>query len=159
MRRRTSATLTVKSVFMARRPGAYAVGMPDLGSEPFVSLSTVKRDGTKVPTPVWLVSSAGRLYVWTAATSGKVKRIRNNRDVTLAPCTRRGTVTGPPVAARATIVSVDAHPEVWPVFEAKYGRTLRAILGFEKLVGLLPGRRDRSRSERIYIELEVTEGD
>jgi PPOX class probable F420-dependent enzyme len=128
----------------------------DLGKERFVSLTTLRRDGTPVATPVWVVVAAGLLYVWTGSQTGKAKRIRNNPGVTLAPCTRRGTVTGAAVPAQAVIVSVGERPEIWRLFAAKYGLELRAIVAAERLVGLLRLGRSRRQSERIYVELAVT---
>jgi PPOX class probable F420-dependent enzyme len=49
----------------------------DLRSESFVSITTLRRDGTPVATPTWVVAAAGHLYVWTGSQTGKVKRIRN----------------------------------------------------------------------------------
>lgn len=49
-----------------------------LGRERYVSLATFRRDGRAVPTPVWVAEHAGRLYVFTEGTAGKVKRLRND---------------------------------------------------------------------------------
>ena len=130
--------------------------MADLGSEPFVSITTLRRDGTPVATPVWVVTAAGRLYVWTGSQTGKVKRIRNNPAVMLAPCSRRGTVTGPAVPAQAVIVPVGERLEIWRLFRAKYGLELRAIVAAERLLGLLRLGGSRRHGERIYLELAVT---
>lgn len=128
--------------------------MADVGSERFVSITTLRRDGTPVATPVWAVGAAGRLYVSTGSQTGKVRRIRHNPDVMLAPCTRRGAVTVPAVQAQAVIVPVGERPEIWRLFTAKYGLGLRAITLVERILGLL--RRSRGRGERIYLELAVT---
>lgn len=58
----------------------------------YLLLTTTKRDGTPVPTPVWFQGSNGRYVVVTGATSGKVKRIRNNPRVEVAVCDSRGNV-------------------------------------------------------------------
>ena len=124
-----------------------------------MSITTLRRDGTPVATPVWVVAAAGRLYVWTGSKTGKVKRIRNNPTVTLAPCTRFGTVTGPAVQARAVIVAVGERPEIWRLFTAKYGLQLRAIVGIERILRLPPVQRFRRQRDRIYLELTVTPPD
>jgi uncharacterized protein len=121
-----------------------------------VSLTTLRRDGTPVATPVWVVAAADLLYVWTGSQTGKAKRIRNNPAVTLAPCTRRGTVTGPAVPAQAVIVLVGERPEIWRLFAAKYGLELRAIVAAERLLALLRLRQSPRQSQRIYVELTVT---
>jgi len=65
-----------------------------LADEKFISLTTFRRDGTAVPTPMWFALDGERILVWTSPTAGKAKRIRNNPHVTVAPCTVRGNVTG-----------------------------------------------------------------
>jgi PPOX class probable F420-dependent enzyme len=46
-----------------------------------VCLTTFRKNGEAVPTPVWFAESDGKLYIYTANSSGKVKRIRNNASV------------------------------------------------------------------------------
>ncbi|MFN3220145.1 MAG: PPOX class F420-dependent oxidoreductase [Acidimicrobiales bacterium] len=58
----------------------------------YLLLTTTKRDGTPVPTPVWFQGANGRYVVVTGATSGKVKRIRNNPRVEVAVCDSRGNI-------------------------------------------------------------------
>lgn len=71
----------------------------NLADAQFVALTTFRRDGRAVPTPVWVVPFDGGLGVWTPGSSGKVKRIRRDGAVTLAPCTRGGTPQGDAVPA------------------------------------------------------------
>jgi uncharacterized protein len=128
--------------------------MADPGSARYVSLTTFRRDGTPVPTPVWVAAGPDHLYVWTGSQAGKAKRVRNNPDVLLAPCTARGTVTGPAVRARAVIIPAESRPEIWSRFVAKYGLQLRAIIWAERAVRALR-RNPGSQGERIYLELTV----
>lgn len=58
----------------------------------YVSLTTYRRDGTPVATPVWHVPRGAELWIVTAASSGKVKRIRNNSLARVQPCSIRGAV-------------------------------------------------------------------
>jgi PPOX class probable F420-dependent enzyme len=58
----------------------------------YISLATLRRNGQEVRTPVWFAEQTGTLYVMTRSDSGKYKRIRNNPQVRLAPCTARGKV-------------------------------------------------------------------
>lgn len=79
----------------------------------YLNLETFKKSGEGVKTPVWfaaepsakLDSGDAKLYVYTIGVSGKVKRIRNNASVKIAPCNMRGDVQGDWVSARAEIVS------------------------------------------------------
>ncbi len=75
-----------------------------LSGHRYVSLTTFRKTGKAVATPVWCAGNADRIYVWTNASSGKVKRLRNNRSVTLAPCTYNGRVLGPETSAQAEIM-------------------------------------------------------
>lgn len=64
----------------------------ELGRARYVSLTTYRKDGTAVATPVWAVADGGELYVWTRSDSWKVKRIRNNGRVSVVACDVRGRV-------------------------------------------------------------------
>ncbi|MCX5150448.1 PPOX class F420-dependent oxidoreductase [Streptomyces sp. NPDC048550] len=72
--------------------------LDELDQGKYVSLTTFRKDGTPVATPVWAVADGGELYVWTRSDSWKVKRIRNNGRVTVSACDVRGRVAeGAPV--------------------------------------------------------------
>jgi uncharacterized protein len=77
---------------------------PPLADERFISVTTHRRDGTPVATPVWCASQDGSLLVYTEANSGKVKRIRRDPHVSVAPCTARGKELGPPIDGVAEVV-------------------------------------------------------
>jgi PPOX class probable F420-dependent enzyme len=87
----------------------------------YLNLESVKRDGTPVQTPVWFAEDQGVLYVYTLANAGKVKRIRHNPRIRIAPCTMRGTVIGPWVAAEATIVDATIAAHGHALLRHKYG--------------------------------------
>ncbi len=129
--------------------------MPDLAAEQFVSLTTFRRDGTPVGTALWIVGDGDHLYVWTGSGTGKVKRVRNNPAVTVAPATRRGQPTGPAVPAKATVVAMHDQPQVWPQFTAKYGLSLRMVTAVENLLTALRIGPFRKQGERIYLELTL----
>ena len=63
-----------------------------LGDEQFVSLTTFRRSGEAVSTPVWIARDGDDLVVTTPAMSGKVKRLRNSGRVEMRPCDRMGKV-------------------------------------------------------------------
>jgi|SRR5580765_3265583 len=75
----------------------------------YISLTTFRKTGAGVATPVWFGEEDGKLYVMTRAEMGKTKRLRNNPQVKVAPCTIRGKVTGPEFSATATLLP----PEEW----------------------------------------------
>jgi PPOX class probable F420-dependent enzyme len=97
-----------------------------LAASTYVALTTYKKDGTAVPTPVWLSREGDRLYVWTQADSGKVKRIRNNGRVLIGPSDSRGGLQGAQVEASARVLDSAADLErVAGLHRAKYGLQFR----------------------------------
>jgi hypothetical protein len=87
----------------------------------YISLTTLRKTGKGVATPVWFVQREGKLCVWTLADSGKVKRLRNNSRITLAPCTMRGKILGPALEGEARVVSPEEKEEARLLFVKKYG--------------------------------------
>lgn len=86
----------------------------------YISLITLRKSGTAVHTPVWFAEENGKLYVMTSDTTGKYKRIRNNAQVKVAPCTIRGKVTGPEFPATARILGAADGERVRNLIRAKY---------------------------------------
>src|SRR3954469_22486111 len=74
----------------------------------YVSLTTYRKDGTPVATPVWHVPQGAELWIVTEARSGKVKRIRNNPQVRVAPSSVRGTVAPDAPTATGTARLLDS---------------------------------------------------
>ncbi|MFI5953456.1 PPOX class F420-dependent oxidoreductase [Cryptosporangium sp. NPDC051539] len=114
-----------------------------LAVEPCISLTTYRRDGTPVPTPVWAAPSGGKLLVWTGSESGKVKRLRHTPAVTVAPCDRDGMLLGEPSAAHARIMRREEMPALKSAMKAEYGWQFRfAALGagIGRAIGLRPGQ-------------------
>ena len=102
-------------------------------------LTTFKKDGTPVPTPVWVVRRGDELRVWTAPDAGKVKRIRRSGKVLIAPCGMRGKPHGAPVDGVATVLSQAEADQVLDALAQKYG--LRG-----RLAGWGARRGDRPRA-------------
>ena len=93
---------------------------PEIHGQKYISLTTVRKNGVKVPTPVWFGEEGDKLYVMTRGTMGKTKRIRNNPQVEVAPCTIRGKVTGESFPARARILPVAEHARARQTVRRKY---------------------------------------
>ena len=68
--------------------------MNDWKQAQYLNISTRKRDGSRVDTPVWFAYSNGAFYLFSEGKAGKVKRIRNFSDVNICPCTITGKLTG-----------------------------------------------------------------
>jgi uncharacterized protein len=86
----------------------------------YISITSYKRDGRGVATPVWFVLRDGRLLVETDAASGKVKRIRHNPQVRVAVCTASGRLRGEPVPAVAEILPGSQIDAVERLIAGKY---------------------------------------
>jgi hypothetical protein len=89
-------------------------------SQNYISLKTFRKNGVGVATPVWFGEEDGKLYVMTRSDMGKTKRIRNNPQVSVAPCTIRGTVTGPEFSAKARIVLPENQARARQTINRKY---------------------------------------
>jgi PPOX class probable F420-dependent enzyme len=98
------------------------VGMAfeSLSKPRFASLTTWRRNGVAVATPVWVVVSQDKAYVVSRG-PGKVKRIRNNPAVSLAPCTMRGRVRGVEIGGAARMVGGELPEHVRRGLRRKYG--------------------------------------
>ncbi len=93
---------------------------PEVRGQKYINLTTFRRTGVAVPTPVWFGEEVDRLYVMTRSDSGKYKRIRNNSQVRLAPCTMRGKVASPEFAGTARILPPEDWPRARKTLERKY---------------------------------------
>ena len=93
---------------------------PAIHGQKYISLTTFRKTGAGVATPVWFAEDDGKLYVMTASRLGKYKRIRNNPQVRVAPCTIRGKVTGPEFPAVARILPPEEHRRARQTINRKY---------------------------------------
>lgn len=86
----------------------------------YVSLTTYRKSGAGVPTPVWFGEDNGKIYVMTRSDMGKTKRVRNNPRVSVAPCSIRGKVKGPEFAATARMLPQEDHAHARQTINRKY---------------------------------------
>lgn len=77
------------------------MSFPTFEKQQYLNLETLRKNGQSVKTPVWFVQESDALYVWTQASSGKAKRVRNNRQVKIAPCKADGSLLGEWISAQA----------------------------------------------------------
>lgn len=101
-----------------------------MGEAQYALVTTYRKDGRSVPTPVWVVRDGAALAIWTVSDSGKVKRIRRNSSVLVGPCDIRGRSTGDQVPAEAVILDPEGTERVRKLLAKKYG-----ILGRITLLG------------------------
>jgi PPOX class probable F420-dependent enzyme len=102
--------------------------LEQLGSEKYVLLTTFRKDGRAVSTPLWVVPDPAGLAVWTVRDSGKVKRIRNSGRVTVAACDVRGNPSGDAVEGRARIGDQADRVRIGKALARKYGLSGRMVL-------------------------------
>ena len=95
--------------------------MPDLANHKYLCLESYRKTGVPVRTPVWFAEDDGRLYIYSLAEAGKVKRIRNNPRVRIAPCDARGRVLGEWVDATAKIEDPAGENLGMKLLNKKYG--------------------------------------
>jgi uncharacterized protein len=92
----------------------------EIRGQKYISLSTFRKSGAAVATPVWFGEDGDKVYVKTRSDSGKYKRIRNNPQVRVAACTMRGKITGPEFAATARLIPPEDWPRAQKTIENKY---------------------------------------
>jgi uncharacterized protein len=99
-----------------------ARGFGSLAGRSYCLVVTYKRSGEGVATPVWFgVDGHGRLYFRTYAFSAKVKRVRNDPRVRIAPCTVRGKPLGPAAEGAARVLGADEEESAEETIQSNYG--------------------------------------
>jgi uncharacterized protein len=92
----------------------------EISGQKYLSLTTFRKTGAPVRTPLWFAEANGKLYFMTRNDSWKYKRIRNNPNVLVAACTMRGTVTGPDLRAIARVLPREQWPAAQRLIRRKY---------------------------------------
>lgn len=102
----------------------------------YLNLGTFRKSGKRVDTPMWAAEKDGIFYAFSEGKAGKVKRLRNSSQASLAACDMRGKLLGEWHDADAFIV--DDDQEIETAYEAlinKYGWSVRLSNFFAKLTG------------------------
>ncbi|SFQ35783.1 hypothetical protein SAMN05421810_106269 [Amycolatopsis arida] len=107
-----------------------------LSAEKYVLLTTFRKSGEPVSTPVWAAPLDGELVVWSARDAGKVKRLRRDDRVEVTACDVRGRRThGPTVPGRARLLDAAGSARVRDAIARKYGVIGRVTMLFSRLRG------------------------
>ena len=141
-----------------RHREAYAVAGTEGGARGFETLRgrkhalvvTFKRSGEPVPTPVWFgLSDDGKLYFRSESRTAKVRRIRNDPRVRVAPCNVRAKPLGAAAEGRARVLPPEENEHAEAVIQSNYG------------VGRLMFERpaERMMDDIVYVEIEPGSGD
>lgn len=96
----------------------------------YLLLTTFRKDGRAVPTALWFAQDGTDLVVWTVSTSGKVKRIRRDGAITIAPCDLRGNPRGEAIKAHARLLDAAETERVRSLISKRYG-----VLGWLTVYG------------------------
>ncbi len=122
-------------------------GFGHLRGHKYCLLVTYKRSGEAVPTPVWFGLVDGKLYVRSEADVAKVKRIRNDPHVRVAPCTVRGKPLGSPAEGQARVLEQSSDEErAEAALQANYGLGRKAYEGAGGAFGV----------RTVYLEITPT---
>ncbi len=119
------------------------VSLQSIGNPSYIALRTFRKSGVAVDTAVWVAADGGKLYVYTADTSGKAKRIRNSGTVEICVSDMRGQPKGEWVPAQARVL--DAPVDVargLALIKRKYGIQYRLATMF-----------DRSKAKTVILEI------
>lgn len=127
-----------------------------LGDEKYILLTTFRRDGTPVSTPVWAVKlDDERIGFWTSSGSGKAKRLAHTARVTVTPSDARGRVRpgATVVEATARLVTGDDLEHIRRQIVAKYGFMTKITKFLATVVGTLRGKRIPYADRGVVITL------
>ena len=120
----------------------------ELDSARYFNLTTYRRDGRAVDTPVWFAGTGGTYYVFSAGDAGKVKRLRRSPQARVAVCDVRGNLQGDWIPANAHLLSdPQAVSGALQALRGKYG----VQMWIADLLSRLSGRFNR----RAYIRVDI----
>lgn len=101
-----------------------------IAAHEFAVLTTYRKSGAAVPTTVWFAESGGKVYITTMRFAGKIKRLRADGRVQLAPSDRVGNLLGvPSVAGQARVARDDEREPAWAALAQKYGARWTQVVG------------------------------
>ena len=92
-----------------------------LNKHQYMNLTTYRRNGTAVITPVWFAQETNRIVMVTASIAGKLKRIRNNAQCEVGPSDMRGKALGPTLSAQARVLDEAEGKAAEALLNRKYG--------------------------------------
>ena len=91
----------------------------------YINLETYKSDNTPIKTPVWFVIDNDLIYIITRESTGKVKRLKNNQNVRIVPCSFKGEIKSEWVKGKAEKITGSESDRVIKIRKKKYGFAVR----------------------------------
>jgi len=120
-----------------------------LERESYLSFATFRRNGNAVETPVWFAQAGDKLYVFSEARAGKMKRLKNDPSCRVAACDLRGKVHGEWIPGHARRVDdANSVSTAYAALTATYGWLMRITNFFSRLTGRYDAR--------AIVEIELT---
>jgi uncharacterized protein len=129
---------------------------PDLGKEQCIALTTFRKTGQAVTTPVWFAQSLGTIYVETHEDAGKLKRLRRSGRVMLAQCTYSGKVTGAMSKGNARILTEPQECTAASTALAKKYGFMRPLFHLVRNAQRMLQR--KAKVDEVYIAIEPISG-
>jgi PPOX class probable F420-dependent enzyme len=121
----------------------------------YLSVTSFKRDGTGVATPVWFVSDGARLFALTDLHSAKVRRMRRNPHVLVASCRADGKLRSEPLPARVEVLTTTPELDhVQKLLSERYKISYRLVMLIYRLGRRLRGRRSVAEGAALAITVE-----
>ncbi len=114
----------------------------------YLSLSTRKKDGSRVDTPVWFALENDAFYCFSAGDAGKIKRLRNFPDVRICPCTVAGKLIGDWEDAEGEILTKDEQHLAHSALKRRYGWKMK-LMDWMSVIG-------QKKHKRVYIRITFT---
>lgn len=99
-----------------------------IGQASYALVTTFRKDGRAVPTPVWVARDGDALAIWSVTDAGKIKRLRRNGDLLIGPCDVRGRPLGDQVQGHGVILDAGETERIRGLFKRKYGLLGRLTL-------------------------------
>ena len=125
-----------------------AADIAELDRHRYMTLATFRLNGAEVATPVWFAATDGRLYVFTAGQSGKVKRLRHSPRARVVPSDARGRLRDEWREATARILTESRSIErAHAALLAKYGWQMRVTNLLSSLIGRI--------NRRAWLEIQL----
>jgi uncharacterized protein len=129
---------------------------PDVANEQCIALTTFRRSGQAVTTPVWFALGLGTIYVETHGDAGKLKRLRHTSRVTVAPCTYSGKVIGSVSKGYARILTEPGESTPASVALTKKYGVMRSVYHFVR--NARRWLQGKEHAGVVYIAIEATAG-
>jgi uncharacterized protein len=121
----------------------------------YLSVTSFRRDGTGVATPLWFVTDGSRLFALTDLHSAKVRRVRRDPHVLIASCRAAGKLRNQPVGAHADVLTATSDLErVQKLLTERYKVSYRLVMAVYRLGRRLRGRPSVADGAALAITLE-----